>query len=374
MRILDQSAHELHGVRTSQKWTSYGPEVLPLFVAEMDSRPCPDVVKAVTAMATRGDTGYTQSTAALTDAFTTFADREWDWTPDLDRHQVVPDVMIGMGEVIARLTPPGSGVVVNPPVYGAFFALLDSLGRTAIHAPLTTDHRLDPEALEQAYIEAGPGAAHILCSPHNPTGTLHTAAELQMVARLAEQHQILVISDEIHAPLTRTGTPFVPWLTVAEHGIALHSASKTFNLAALRAAVLVVGPRTRDLVRDLRSFVLRTAQQMAIEAQRAAWASDGTWLRQLRSELDERAALLNSLVGSRLPAVHAVTGPATYLSWWDCTALGLSDPMAHFLEHAKVATVGGAAFSPDHSQWVRVNYAASPQTLTEAVDRIAASL
>ncbi len=374
MPILDQAAADLHRSRTSQKWTSYGPEVLPLFVAEMDSRPCPDVVEAVTAMVSRGDTGYTRSTTALTNAFTAFADREWDWTPDLTDHKVVPDVMIGIGEVIDRLTPHGSGVVVSPPVYAAFFSLLTSLGREAIHAPLTSDFRLDPEALERAFVEAGAGAAYILCSPHNPTGTLHSAEELAIISDLALRHQILVISDEIHAPLTRTGTHFVPWLSVADHGIALHSASKTFNLAALRAAVLLVGPRTRDLVRGMRSFVLHSAQQLAIEAQRAAWASDGSWLAQLRTELDDRAALLSSLVGSRLPGVQAVSGPATYLAWWDCTALGLTDPMTHFLEQAKVATVPGRAFSPDHGQWVRVNYAASPATLTEAVDRIAASL
>lgn len=376
MRILDQSASELRATRTSEKWASYDPDVLPLWVAEMDARPCPDVVEAVTAMVSRGDTGYARHTSALGEALAGFAGREWGWTPDLTGHRVVPDVMIGIGEVIRHLTPADSPVVVSSPVYNSFYGLLALLGREVVHAPLSPDHRIDPDALDHAFAQAGPGAAHILCNPQNPTGTLHTADELATVAALAERHQTLVISDEIHAPLVRAGETFVPYLSVpgSERGLALHSASKAFNLAALRAAVLLSGTQVRTQVAGMRSHVAHSAQQVALEAQRAAWSSDGRWLAQLRSELDERSALLSRLAAEHLPGVRAHAGPSTYLAWWDCSGLGLEDPAAHFLEQARVAVVTGRSYSPAHQQWVRVNYAASPEVITEAVTRIADSL
>ncbi|MFW6599773.1 MalY/PatB family protein [Propionibacteriaceae bacterium Y2011] len=376
MEILGLSAAALRSSRTSEKWASYGDGVLPLVVAEMDAHPCPDVVEVATAMVRRGDTGYVRPTPDLGNALAQFAHREWGWPVDLTGHRVVPDVMTGIRQLILAATPPRSPVVVSPPCYSSFHGLINSIERPVVTAPLGPDARLDLDAVDHAFAKAGPGAAYILCNPQNPTGTLHTAAELTMVAELADRHGTLVISDEIHAPLVRRGETFVPYLSLpaASRGLALHSASKAFNLAGLRAAVLLAGTRTRHLSTGLHPSAVNGAQHLAVAAQQAAWSADGTWLDQLRGELDDRRALLARLVADKLPGIVHTAGPATYLAWWDCAALGLADPAAHFLTEARVATVAGRHFSEHHDQWIRVNYATSPDILVEAVDRMAAAL
>lgn len=376
MEILGLQEAELRSGRTGEKWQGHPDDVLPLSVAEMDSRPCPDVVAAVTAAVQRGDTGYHRESGAPGRAFAGFAQREWGWRPDLTGHRVVPDVMLAIREVVLAATPPGSPVVINPPCYNAFHILLDVMGRPAAPAPLTADGRLDPDALVRAFRQAGRGAAYVLCNPQNPTGTIHTADELRLVAELAERHDVLVISDEIHAPLTRHGERCVPYLSLPEagRGLAVHSASKAFNLGGLRGALLLAGARVRDIPALPRGHVIGAVHHVATIAQQAAWGSDGGWLAQLRRELDQRRARLAGLMADHLPQVRFTAGPATYLAWLDCGALGLDDPARHFLERARVALVAGQHYSGDHQQWVRLNYATSEEVLTEAVRRMADSL
>src|SRR5690606_17222225 len=226
--------------RTSIKWRAYGPDVLPLWVAEMDCALAPPVARAVTEAVGRGDTGYPAGTA-YPEALAAFAAerRSWDGL-DVARARLVPDVMIGVVEVLRLLTGPGDAVVVTPPVYGPFFAFVASAGRAVVDAPLGADGRLDLDALAAAFARArelGPRPAFLLCNPHNPTGVVHTRSELEQVAALAREHGVRIVSDEIHAPLVLPGARFTPMVSVADDAIALTSASKAFNLAGLKAAV-----------------------------------------------------------------------------------------------------------------------------------------
>ncbi|HQZ10717.1 MAG TPA: aminotransferase class I/II-fold pyridoxal phosphate-dependent enzyme, partial [Ornithinibacter sp.] len=161
--------------RTSVKWVAYPPDVLPLWVAEMDAAPCPAVVDAVTSAMRRGDTGYGWG-PRYAEAVARYADATWGWQVDTDASMIVPDVMIGASEVLRLLTDEGGPVVLSSPTYNAFYGFLDAIGRRTVDAPLTGDGRLDPEALRTAFRDAtarGERAAYLLCNPQNPTGTVH---------------------------------------------------------------------------------------------------------------------------------------------------------------------------------------------------------
>ncbi|MEV5268612.1 aminotransferase class I/II-fold pyridoxal phosphate-dependent enzyme, partial [Streptomyces werraensis] len=222
--------------RTSMKWRTYPEDVLPVWVAEMDVPLAEPVVRAVTDAMESGDTGYPAGTA-YAEALAAFAAKRWGWSGlAVERTAIVPDVMLGVVEMLRLVTGPGDPVVVNPPVYPPFYDFVRHVDRRVVEAPLGGDGRLDLDVLERAFRGAAGGAgraAYLLCSPHNPTGTVHTAEELTAVAALAERHGVRVVADEIHAPLVSGGARFVPYLSVpgGERGLSLMSAWKAWNLA-----------------------------------------------------------------------------------------------------------------------------------------------
>ena len=375
-RILDASLDELRATRTSVKWRFFPQDVLPVWVAEMDARPCTPVVDAVTAALSRGDTGYGWA-PPFAAAFADFAGERWGWQVDPDDALVLPDVMIGVAEIIHALTKPGDAVVISPPVYDSFFGFVESTRRRLVTAPLDADGRLDMGALAAAFVDAGPGSIYLLCSPHNPTGTVHTADELSALATLADRHDVLVVSDEIHAPMTHPGVTFTPYLSLgaARRGIALVSASKSWNIAGLKAALALPGPDAQATLGRLHEVVRHGANHLAVIAQTVAYREGGPWLAQVTAELAENRTLLGDLLARELPTVVIHPSSATYLAWLDCRALGLGDdPAAQFVARGRVALSSGLAYDPAARGFARFNYATSPEVITEAVTRMRAAL
>ncbi|ALE72273.1 cystathionine beta-lyase [Pseudonocardia sp. EC080610-09] len=359
--------------RTSMKWRTYDDDVLPLWVAEADVGLAPAVVDAVTGVLRRGDTGYPAG-SGYAEAFARFARDRWGWDLDPRRALVVPDVMQGAVETL-RVVAPDGGVVVTPPVYPPFHSHLRQAGLEPVPAPLTADGRLDPDTLATAFARPGVGA-FLLCSPHNPTGTVHTAAELAVVAELARRHGVTVVADEIHAPLVDPGTPFTPWLTVpgAEDGVALLSASKGWNLAGLKAAIAVVGPEA-DPGRLPAEILEVGASHVAVHAHVAALDDGRDWLDGFVTAIAGNRALLGELLDGWLPDVRYRPGAASFLAWLDCRALGLGDdPAAVFLERGRVALNAGLPFGAGGAGHARLNLATHPDVLTEAVRRMAGAL
>jgi len=186
--------------RTSAKWRAHPADVLPAFVAEMDFDLAAPIKQAVTDALAAGDCGYAHK-GALGDAYAAFAADRLGWDVDPGRVYPIPDVMTGLAEVIEAITPPGSGIVLNPPVYPPFRFRFGFYGRRIIDAPLTRDetgrYDLDPAAIEAALSQPG-AAAYVLCSPHNPTGNVWSARQLEMVADLCQRHGAALLVDEIH--------------------------------------------------------------------------------------------------------------------------------------------------------------------------------
>jgi cystathionine beta-lyase len=375
MALLSVPLAELRS-RTSLKWRTYDPDVLPLWVAEMDARIQPEVARTVIAACERGDTGYPQGTA-YAEAFAAMAERRWGWEVSAKRQvRRAGDVMNSILAVLEATTAQGDAVVINPPVYPPFRAVVSGYGRRIVEAPLTPDGRLDPAAIEAAF--AGPDAptAYLLCSPHNPNGTVHTSAELEAVMALANRHNVQVIVDEIHAPLVDPGTQFVPLLTVpgGERAISVTSAGKAWNLAAFKAGLVITGAEATGVLAKLPPLAQGSSGHFANLAHTTALAECQDWVDELRSELAANKALLAEQLAARLPALSYRPAAGTYLAWVDCSPLGLADPATQFRERGRVAFSPGTMFAASHAQWVRINLACSPEVVVEAVERMAASL
>ena len=361
--------------RTSLKWRLHPDDVLPLWVAEMDTPLAEPIVHAVEDALARGDLGYAWGTE-YPQALAAFARDRWSWDPPIERIRMVPDVMQGAMELLRLVTRPGEAVVVNPPVYPPFYGFLRRLGRDVVEVPLDGDDRLDLDLLAE-FLSRPEVTGYLLCSPHNPTGTVHTADELRTLAELADGHGVRVVADEIHAPVTLPGTRFVPFLSLSEaqRGFALLSGSKGWNLAGIKAALAVAGSDAGGDLERMGEEVGHAVNHLGAVAHAAAFRSGAAWLDLLLADLVENQRLFSELLREHLPAVTYRPAAATYLAWLDCRDLGFgADPAKVFLDRGRVALTGGIDFGPGGEGRVRCNLATTPEILTEAVRRIASAV
>jgi len=366
--------------RRSEKWRKYPPGVLPAFVAEMDYDLAEPVLAALHSAVDRSDCGYA-TPDGVGETFARFADTRHGWAVDPERVHLIPDVMAGVDAILALATEPGDRVVINPPVYPPFFEHIGFARRQVVEVPLArTDGgwELDFAGLEAAF--AAGARAYLLCSPHNPTGRVFSAADLERVASLAEQYGVLVVADEIHAPLTLPGARHTPFVSLggaaAEHGVTLASASKAFNLAGLKGAVAVAGSASAQrLLGRLPSASQYGAGLFGVLASVAAWEAGDEWLDALLGQLDRMRTEFGRLLGQRLPGARYLAPEASYLAWVDCSALGLGpEPASVFLERGRVALGRGLDFGAPGDGFVRVTIGTSSAILAEIVDRMAAAV
>jgi cystathionine beta-lyase len=364
--------------RRSAKWQQYPPDVLPMWVAEMDTPLAEPIAAALMNAVGRGDTGYAVA-GGLPEAFAGFAGRRYGWWPDPADMRLVPDVMAGIVEVLRVVTEPGDRVVVNTPAYPPYFFWLPRIGREMVQSPLAAGPdgpRLDLDRLERDF--AAGAAAYLLCSPHNPTGLVFDRAELLAVAGLADRYGVRVVVDDIHAPLTFPEARYIPFGSLdapaAGRSITLTSASKAWNLAGLKAALAVPSPEARSDVAALHAGISEAAGLLGVIASEAAFSAGEPWLAELMEGLDANRSLLGRLLRDQLPDVGYRPPAATYLAWLDCHALGLGDdPAEVFLERGRVALHRGPEFGSAGRGFARLNLATAPERIVEAVKRMAAS-
>lgn len=364
--------------RTSVKWTAYPDDVLPLWVAEMDVPLAEPVRRALVEAAETGDTGYS-SPGTYAPALRDFAADRWGWELDVDHTRVVADVMRGVVEVLRLVSAPGDSVVINSPVYPPFYAFVAHDGREVVESPLTPEGRLDLPGLERTFAAlagAGRRTSYLLCSPHNPTGAVHTREELAEVARLAREYDVRVVADEIHAPIVPAGAEHTPYLAVPGTGnaFALLSASKAWNLAGAKAALAVAGEEAADDLERMPEEASHGATHLGVLSHVAALRDGVAWLDDLLVGIDENRRLLQDLLAEHLPEVGYRVPDGTYLAWLDCRRLGLEDPGRTFLKKGRVALHRGSDFGTGGDGHVRLNFGTSPEILTDAVRRMAAAV
>jgi cystathionine beta-lyase len=362
--------------RHSLKWRTYPADVLPMWVAEMDVALQGPVKAALNAAIEAGDTGYPHGTA-YAEAFGAMAADRWDWPLDVGSQvRRAGDVMNSVLAVIEAISQPGDAVVINPPVYPPFRQVVSGYRRRIVEAPLTLAGRLDLAGLEAAFAGPEKPRIYLLCSPHNPTGAVHTQAELTAVMALAEAYGVRVVVDEIHACLVDPGVTFVPLLTVpgGEHAISVTSAGKAWNLAGFKAGLIVAGTTVTGVLADLPPLAQQSSGHLANLVHTAAITECQDWIDQLVVEIAANKALLATELDTQLPGARYTPSEGTYLAWVDCSDLGLANPSRDFLEIGRVAFSPGINFGVAHRNWVRVNLACSPDLVVEGVARMAATL
>jgi cystathionine beta-lyase len=367
--------------RTSAKWSLHPDDVLPMFIAEMDFALAPAIEAALHEAVELGDTGYANpSDTAAAAAFASYATDTWGWSPSPDRMAYTTDVSVVIVESLRRLVSPGDGVVITPPVYPPFYDLVLEGGGTVVEVPLHddgADYALDLAGIDRA-LAAGARAV-LLCNPHNPVGLVHRRETLAELSQIVARHDAVVVSDEIHGPLTHHGQVFTPYLTVSDqardHGLAAESGSKAFNLAGLKTALFVAeSDRMTGLIRALPYEVTYRTGLFGVIATRAGFADSRDWLDASITSIEGNFALLVDQLAQKLPAARLRRPAASYLAWLDLSGLGWGDdPAAYALERARVALSSGPTFGAQGAGYARLNLACSPDILIEAVDRLASA-
>jgi cystathionine beta-lyase len=363
----------------------FGPDRhLPLWIADMDL-PCPQpVVDALAARARHPIYGYTNKTDDYLQAVVGWMRRRYGWEIASDWICTAPGVVPALAHIVRAFTAPGETVLVQRPVYYPFSLVAELNGRVAVSNSLIYEngrYRMDFDDLEAK--AADPQARMlILCSPHNPVGRVWTRGELARLGEICLAHDVLVVSDEIHADLTLPGCQFTSFATLSpefeRRSITCTAPSKTFNLAGLQTSNIIIPDadlRARFAGALLSSGLLGNNAFGAV-ALEAAYNHGEDWLAQLLDYLDGNRRFLEAFVAARLPAVRVVPTEGTYLAWLDCRGLGLdAAALQHLMrDEARVYLDEGPLFGPEGEGFERINFACPRALLAEALERIAAAV
>jgi len=369
--------------RTGEKWTQYASDVLPAWVADMDF-PVAEPISRYLAEAVRSnDLGYpvNPTPSSLPTVFAKRALERYGWQVDPHRVLVITDVVQGIYLGLYTLSQPGDGVVVQTPVYPWFLSAVSEIGRTRVVNELVQGPRgyeIDFDDL-RARIDARTRIL-LLCNPQNPTGRVFTKAELERLAEIAIERDLIVISDEVHGDLAFPGHRYIPIATlgpeIEARTLTLTSATKAFNMAGLRCGVAVFGSdELKARFQTLPSHLRGGLGSFGLGASEVAWTSAQPWLDDVLRYLDGNRAFVARFVKERLPGISHVAPEATYLAWLDCRALKLEpDPFTFFLERARVALSDGRRNGPGGDGFVRLNFATSRAILSQILERLEKSL
>lgn len=364
------------------KWHRY-PEPFAAWVADMDFPPPPVVTHALRQVIDGGDLGYPDfrhptGGSPATEAWVDRCAARYDWQVDATQVRELNDVVQGIQALLHVCTEPGDGVVVHTPAYPPFLHSVEDADRRVVRVPAATDvtsptgWSFDHAALD-AHLRREAAKVLLLCHPHNPTGHVFADDELRELADLAERHDLLIVSDEIHADLVYAPRIHRPMALFApDRTVTVTAASKAFNLAGLRFAVMHVGPAwVRQRLAALPDHLLGATNLIGAVAAEAAWREGDAWLAAAIAHLDRQRHLVADLLVEHLPTVAYTPPAATYLAWLDCRALGWGDdPSAEFARRG-VRLNQGTTFGVEGRGFTRLNFATSSAVLRATVARMA---
>lgn len=363
--------------RHSSKWRRFPSDVLPLHVAEMDFQIAEPIAARIIKMATESDLGYLGPVPEVNLAFDQFARDRWGWQISNKYIHLATDVGVAVVEFLRTHAKPGERVIINNPVYSGFHHWLEELSIEPVDVPLVSIDgvfTLDLEGIEKAFAEGH--RFYLLCNPHNPVGRAFSRAELTALAALARKYDAIVLSDEIHAPLTYG--EFVPYLSCGEDaeatGVCITSASKSWNLAGLKIAFLLAQSAEMNAkLNALPEAMHWRSSILGAFAMVEAYLNGVEWLDSTLKTLDENRQHLVAEVARLLPMVSVTLPEAGYLAWLDISRLGLTNE--EIFTKAKVALVPGPEMGGSaYKGFARLNFATSKEIITEALERIQRAL
>jgi cystathionine beta-lyase len=364
--------------RMSEKWRAFDPEILPMPFAVMDYELAQPIKEILTTLINNSDAGYLGKIPELPNALAHFAQLRWQWKVDPSQVKIAPDVGVGVIEIARLLINPGEKILINTPVYYNFYNWIKELRCEVVDAPLKEEnlyYSLDLMEIEKCY-QTGV-KLHILCNPHNPVGALYPKNDLQQLAELAKRYNVIILSDEIHAPLVYSEKTFTPFLSVSdtakEVGFAFLSATKAFNIAGLKCAQIVAqSEKNLATLNSIPAAVHSRASLFGAVASAVAYKDCHDWLDAMIRELDSSRYYLKELIEqTNLPIGYRVPD-CSYFGWLDLRRANLSGDFAqHFLDKGKIAIAPGNFYGPTGAQFIRINFATSRELIHDAMTRIA---
>ncbi|GAB3803481.1 MalY/PatB family protein [Virgibacillus kimchii] len=377
---------ELHDRKNTRsvKWDMLEPvfqtsDVLPMWVADMDFKAPEAVNNALIQRAEHGIYGYTIIDDDVKNAIVNWLNRRHNWKIDQNWLTFSPGVVTSLHMAIQAFTEPQDKVLVQTPVYGPFYSVIESHERELVKNELVYKdayYTIDFQDFEEK-LKTGV-KAFILCSPHNPVGRVWKQEELEEMARLCLKYDVLIISDEIHADLVLPGNKHIPIATlseeIAENTITTMAPSKTFNLAGLQASFIVT--KNKDMRLKLKDFLgkqgfhfLNTMGNAAIEA---AYNHGEAWLDELLTVIDENKKYVMDMFAKNTPELKVINAEGTYLLWIDCSGLNMDNKelKKFMIEEAKVGLNAGAEYGDEGGQFMRMNLGCPKATVEEGVRRI----
>jgi cystathionine beta-lyase len=365
----------------SVKWNRYPADVLPLWVADMDFLSPQPIKDALQARISHNIFGYSQPQETTKNSICKWVERRHNWNISPEEIILFPGVVPAFNIAVRAITNPGDSVLLQTPAYHPFFDLADNANVSLRYAPLCTTikgkYEIDLKDFKRQIQSST--RLFMLCNPHNPTGRVFSKQELISMAELCLDRNLIICSDEIHSDLVFSPHEHIPIASISEEiaysTITLISPSKTFNLAGLKsAAVIIKNPLLRETYLKQISGYAGSVNILGEAAMNAAYSLCDDWLDHLLDYLDLNRRILYEFTNHELAGVSMYAPEGTYLGWLDFSNTNLESPSSFLLEKAKVALNAGEWFGEDFNKFARINFACPTSTLEKALDRIKSSL
>ena len=362
-----------------QQGTSENDLVFPFSVADMDFKTAPEIRDALHEASDFGIYGYYAPTEDYYQSICDWQLRRHGFACQPDWLVQVPNIVYALYQLVNTFSSPGDGVIVQTPVYAPFFHAVERQGRRLVYNPLIEqDMHYQMDLADLAVKASDPTVKMmILCSPHNPVGRVWTRDELQAVVRICREHDIFLISDEIHADLVfqphrHTVVASIDQ-DIRDHCIICTAPSKTFNLAGLSVANLIIPSETlrrRYSVSENQAGI-HGANYFGTVACQAAYEKGEAWYQALMRYLAENKAVFIRTVEQELPQLRQTQIEGTYLAWLDMRKLGLSEPdRLAWLQSASLHFITGTFFGSEGKGFERINLALPRKALLAGLDRL----
>jgi cystathionine beta-lyase len=363
----------------SLKWDIKDNE-LPMWVADMDFQTAPEIKKAVIKRAEHGIFGYNIVPEQWYDAYINWWKKRHNFVIKKEWLIFCTGVVPAISSAVRKLTTPAENILILTPVYNIFFNSIINNGRNVLECPLKYNgetYSIDFNDLEKK-LSNPQTTMMILCNPHNPVGKVWSEEILKKIGELCFKHHVIVLSDEIHCDLTKTGVEYVPFASVSEecrmNSITCISPTKSFNLAGLQtAAVVVPNEYLRNKInRGLNTDEVAEPNCFAVLAAIAAYDCGAQWLDDLRKYIDENRRLVSEFVQKEIPQIKLVKSEATYLLWLDCSKIsGNSSVIAQFIRNTTGLYLSdGQQYGSGGEQFLRLNIACPRSYLIDGLQRL----
>ena len=366
----------------SVKWRTYEPDVLPMWIADMDFPAPAAVLQSMQDRVAHGVFGYGKRPTALIEVIQERLNRLYHWAVPAEAIVFTPGVVPGFNLANRSLSKAHSEVLIQTPVYPPFLKAAGHSGMNTRIVELSRQregsYRVDLDAFKRA---VGPQTCSFLfCNPHNPVGRAFQRDELEALADVCLRNRVPIISDEIHCDLVFGGHQHIPLASlspeIARQTLTLMSPSKTFNLAGLEFAFAIIPDmELRRRFEAARSGMVPVSNVMAYVAAQAAYQEGQAWLESLIHYLEANRDFVWNFVLERMPSLAMTKPEATFLAWLDCRDANLPcNPAQFFLKYGRVALNDGKRFGPGGEGFVRLNFGCPRSLLAEGLERLAVAL